>query len=111
MVGHPTVMAEAHRESVSIHPQLRLHPDLTVVTYQRTRVYLDRDAWEMLQPTGVLVMHVRPTGAERYVLALTLDELEDTFGEVKATASWSEARCYHFPNPPAAASRFRVYGR
>jgi hypothetical protein len=71
-------------------------------------VYLDRDAWEMLPPDGVLLMRVEPAGGPPFVLALTADELEAVFGEVRATASWRDARCYHFPTEPPAARAFVV---
>jgi hypothetical protein len=56
----------------------------------------------------VLLMRVEPTDGPPFVLALTADELEKVFGEVRATASWRDARCYHFPLEPPAASAFAV---
>ncbi len=111
MVGHPAVMAEAWRDGVGVHPQLRRHGELSVVAYRRPRVYLDRDGWEMLPGDGVLVMQVRPTGGGDFSLALTSGELADVFGEVRSTRSWDDAGCYHFPKVPAAAHRFRVARR
>jgi len=77
-------------------------------TYSRTRVYLDREAWEILPEDGVLLMRVRPTGGQRFALAFTADELEKTFGEVKQSDSWEVARCFHFPREPPAARAFLV---
>jgi hypothetical protein len=111
MVGHPAVIAEAWRDGVGVHPQLRPHGELSLVVYRRPRVYIDRDGWEMLPGGGVLVMQVRPTSSEAFSLALTPDELAGVFGEVRNTRSWEEARCYHFPRVPAAAHRFRVARR
>lgn len=108
MIGHPAFLAEAHREYDCVRPQKRVVDGLTIVTYSRPRVYLDRDAWEMLPDDGVLLMRVRPTGGTRFALALTAQELERTFGEVKQSRSWERARCYHFPTDPPAARAFFV---
>lgn len=78
------------------------------MSYRRTRVYLDRDAWEMLPDDGVLLMRGCPTYRAAFALAFTKDELENVFGEVRATRSWDEARCYHFPQDPPAIRSFRV---
>jgi len=69
-----------------------------IVVYSRTRVYLDRDAWEMLPPDAVLLMQMRPTDAVAYSLAFTAAELEAVFGEARRTRSWDQVRCYHFPS-------------
>ena len=108
MVEHPTVVAAARIWDSNRHPRLTERSGVRIVSYCRTRVYLDRDAWEMLPPDGVLLMRVQPTDAPRFVLALTADELEKVFGEVRATASWRDARCYHFPSEPPAAHAFVV---
>lgn len=108
MVAHPTVVAAARIWDSNRHPRLTNRSGVPIVSYCRTRVYLDRDAWEMLPPDGVLLMRVQPTDAPRFVLALTADELEKVFGEVRATASWRDARCYHFPTEPPAAHAFVV---
>ncbi|MGC9221710.1 MAG: hypothetical protein ACP5H2_10235 [Solirubrobacteraceae bacterium] len=81
---------------------------LTIATYSRPRVYLGRDAWEMLPEDGVPLMRVRPTDGDRFALAFTARELEQTFGEVRETQSWEEARCYHFPTDPPAVRAFLV---
>jgi hypothetical protein len=88
----------------------RVVDGLTIVTYSRPRVYLDRDAWEALPRDGVLLMHVRPTGGIRFALAFSSQELERTFGEVRDSKSWREQRCYHFPNDPLAVRAFLIGG-
>jgi hypothetical protein len=108
MVEHPTVVAAARIWDSNRHPRLTDRSGVRIVSYCRTRVYLDRGAWEMLPPDGVLLMRVEPSDAPRFVLALTADELEKVFGEVRATASWRDARCYHFPTEPPAAHAFVV---
>jgi hypothetical protein len=108
MVEHPTVVAAARIWDSHRNPRLTERSGVPIVSYCRTRVYLDRDAWEMLPPDGVLLMRVQPIDGPRFVLALTTDELEEVFGEVRATASWRDARCYHFPNEPPAAAAFVV---
>jgi hypothetical protein len=107
MAGHAAVVAEARRLH-DVHPRLVTRLRVKLVAYARTRVYVDRDAWEMLPDDGVLLMQVRPTGGTAYSLAFTSAELEAVFGEVRNTRSWDEARCYHFPKPPSAISAFRV---
>ena len=108
MTSHPAVLAEARRQYDGVRPQKREVEGQTIVTYSRTRVHLDREAWEMLPADGVLLIRVRPTGGEPFALALTAQELERTFGEVKATRSWEDAGCYHFPEPPPACAAFVV---
>ena len=108
MVSHPSVLLEARRDYNGVRPQERRVDGLTIVTYSRPRVYLDREAWELLPTDGVLLMRVRPTGGEPFALAFTALELEQTFGEVKESKSWETARCYHFPSEPPAARAFLV---
>src|SRR5947209_16544177 len=108
VVEHPTVVAAARIWNSNRHPRLTERSGVPIVSYCRTRVYLDRDAWEMLPANGVLLLRVDPTDGERFVLALTADELERVFGEVRSTASWRDARCYHFPTEPPAARAFVV---
>jgi len=108
MVEHPTDVAAARIWDSNRHPRLTERSGMPIVSYCRTRVYLDRDAWEMLPPDGVLLMRVQPTDGPRFVLALTVDELEKVFGEVRTTASWRDARCYHFTSEPPAAHAFVV---
>lgn len=108
MVDHPTVVAAARIWSSDRTPRLVERSGTPIVSYCRTRVYLDRDAWEMLPDDGVLLMRVQPTEGPRFVLALTADELDKVFGEVRATASWRDARCYDFPSEPPAARAFVV---
>jgi hypothetical protein len=108
MVDDPTVVAVAGIWDSGRHPRLTRRSGIPIVSYCRTRVYLDRDAWEMLPANGVLLMRVQPTDGTRYALAFTADELEKVFGEVRATASWRDARCYHFPSEPPAARAFLV---
>jgi hypothetical protein len=107
MINHPAVLTEARREYDGVKPHKRVVDGVTIVTYSRTRVYLDREAWEMLPADGVLLIRVRPTTGKKFALALTPRELEQTFGEVKLTASW-ETGCYHFPTDPPAATAFVV---
>jgi hypothetical protein len=108
MVGHPSVIAEA-RQPHGVSPQLVRRGDLSLVAYARTRVYVDRDAWEMLPAGGVLVMQVRDRdGVVEESYAFTADELTAVFGEVRVTRIWEQVRCYHFPKAPPAVTSFRV---
>jgi hypothetical protein len=75
---------------------------------RRTRVFVDRDGWEMLPDGGVLLIQVHPTGESPYALAFTARELERVFGRVRGTKSWDTVRHYHFPTAPAAVAAFRV---
>lgn len=106
-VSDPAVVAEA-RQVHGVDPRLVRRDGVSIIVYSRTRVYLDRDAWEMLPSDGVLLMQVRPTGEQPYSLAFTAAELAAVFGEVRSTKSWGQVRCYHFPKPPPAISAFRV---
>jgi hypothetical protein len=84
----------------------------TLVHYSRTRVWLDRDAWEALAAPGdVLVQRVRYPGRRPYTIALTRSELERVFGEVRESRSWDDVRCYHFQKEPPAIEAFRVASR
>jgi hypothetical protein len=105
LVDHPAVIAEAADKDRSRTPRRVVRDGLSIVTYCRPRVYLDRDAWEMLPADGVLLMRVEPTNRSGFTLALTAQELEPVFGEVRATGSWRDARYYHFPEPPPRSAR------
>ena len=107
MVSHPAVLGELDRQA-RIRPELRRRDGLPIVTYRRTRVHLDRDAWEMLPAGGVLLMRVHPANKPPFALAFTPEELDAVFGEVRSTVSWDRERCYHFPNEPPAIASFRV---
>lgn len=109
-VSHPAVLRLVAQGDPGTRPTRR-HLDGTVlVTYSATRVFLKRDAWELLPEDGILVQWIRPTGGTPWAMALTFRELERTFGEVRESESWEEARCYHFPVEPPAAKSFRVRG-
>lgn len=110
MVDHPAVLAETRRDNARPRPQLRQSEGLPIVVYQRPRVYVDRDAWEMLPADGVLLMRVCPALETAFDLVFTPAELENVFGEVRATRSWDDVRCYHFPSNPRAVDSFRVTG-
>ena len=108
MVDDPAVIAEARREDVSTKPQRVNRDGLTGVIYRRTRVYIDRQAWEMLADGGVFILQVRPTESAPFALAFTNAELEQVFGEARETPSWAKARNYSFPAPPDAVASFIV---
>jgi hypothetical protein len=108
MVDHPAVVAEAARAHPSSRAVERQFDGLKIVTYGSTRVHLDRRAWEMLSPDGVLLIRVQPSTGPGFALAFTADELAAVFGEVRETRSWETVRCYHFSKPPPAISSFRV---
>jgi hypothetical protein len=108
VVNHPTVLAEYTIAAAGRRPTLRVRDGMPIVSYTRSRVYLDREAWEMLAPDGVLLMRVTPPSAARFALALTRDELERTFGEVRDSDSWRTVCCYHFPQPPPAARAYMI---
>ena len=110
MVDHPAVIAETRRDNARTRAQLRHSDGLPIVLFQRPRVYVDRDAWEMLPPDGVLLMRVRPTHEAAFDLVFTPQELENVFGEVRDSASWDDVRCYHWKNEntPRAVASFRV---
>jgi len=108
MVDDPAVLAETRRDNARPRPRLRHRDGLAIVVYQRSRVYVDRDAWEMLPRDGVLLMRVRPSHEPAFDLVFTPDELENVFGEVRQTRSWQDVRCYHFPTNPRAIDSFRV---
>ncbi len=88
--------AEA-RQAHGVNPRLVTRQGVKIVVYSRTRVYLDRDAWDMLPADGVLLLQVRPPDGGAYSLAFTAAELAAVFGEVRSTRSWDQARCYHLP--------------
>lgn len=81
-----------------------------LVHYSRPRLFLDRNAWELLEQTeDVLVQRIRPEHEPPFTIALTKSELENVFGSVRQTRSWDDVRCYHFPQLPPAVDSFRVH--
>ena len=108
VVAHADVLACIAQGPPGTRPERRTVGSTTIVTYRRARVWLDRDAWEMLPEHGVLVQWIVPTTGPSWVMALTRRELIDVFGEVVGSGSWEQYRCWHFPQPPKAAASFRV---
>jgi hypothetical protein len=108
MVDHPAVLAETRRHHGPGPAQLRHSDGLPIVVYERRRVWVDRDAWEMLPVDGALLMRVRPTKEPAFDLVFTPQELENVFGEVRDTGSWDKLRYYHFPNNPRSIDSFLV---
>lgn len=105
MAGHPAWWLSS---SEGPRPQLRGRDGVPIVTWRWSRVNLHREAWEMLPSGGILRMRVTPTHRQAFALALTPEELEAVFGEVRSTENWESHRWYHFPKDPPAISVFRV---
>jgi hypothetical protein len=105
----PEVLALAAGSDPGTTPRIVRRAGRTLAHYSRTRMYLDRDAWEALtSEDDVLVLRIRPKGDVPFTVALTRRELERVFGSVRETASWDRVRCYHFPMLPPAVEAFRV---
>lgn len=108
-VSLPFVAALAAGPDPGPHPQVHREGGRTFAHYSRTRLYLDRDAWETLtKRDDVLVQRIRVTGEAPFTVAITRAELDRVFGDVRQTASWEDVRCYHFPKLPLAVDAFRV---
>lgn len=108
-IALPEVVALASGPDPGTKPIVSNRQGRTFVRYSRTRVWLDRDAWEALtKPDDVLVQRVRYPGKPIYAVALTRSELETVFGEVRHSESWNTVRCYHFPVEPPAIRSFRI---
>lgn len=108
VVRHPAVLELLSRGDPGTRPKVHFVKRTRLVAYSSTRVFMKRDAWEMLPADGILVQWIRPSGETPWAIAMTRTELEDVFGEVQESDSWEEARCYHFPQVPPAARAFRV---
>ncbi len=108
VVQHPAVLELVGRGDPGTRPRLHIVQGRTIVAYSSTRVFMKRDAWEMMPADGLLVQWIRPKGETPWAIAFTRAELEDVFGEVQESESWEEARCYHFPQVPEATRSFRV---
>jgi hypothetical protein len=108
VVDDPEILALADGPDPGTRPRRRALGRNVVVTYSATRVNLKRDAWEMLAPGDVLVVRIRPQGEPHWTIAMTLDELEHSFGEVKQTRSWENPRWYNFRKVPPAALSYVV---
>lgn len=61
MAGAAAVIAEA-RQAHGVDPRLVTRQAVEIVVYPRARVYLDRDAWEMLPSDGVFRLVVNLGG-------------------------------------------------
>jgi hypothetical protein len=108
-VALPEVLALASARDPSTIPTPTRSAGRLFVHYSRPRLYLDRDAWEMLDAPGdVLVQRIRPSNENAFTIAITRTELERVFGEVRETRSWDDVRCYHFPVLPPAVQSFVV---
>lgn len=107
-VDHPAVQALLRRGDPGTRPRRHVVGGTRVVAYSAARVYMKRDAWEMMQPGDLFVQYIRPAGEQPWAIALVRSELEAVFGEVRDSRSWDDIRCYHFPKPPPAVASFRV---
>jgi hypothetical protein len=69
-------------------------------------MWIDRKAWEMRPPDGILIVKIRQPGLPIH-LCISLDELETAFADVKKSRScWEGLRHYHWPRLPRAAYSF-----
>lgn len=107
-VNDPVIRTVAEEPDPGSEPARREIYGRTIITYSRTRLYFDRNAWDALPAKGVLVLRIRPRKQKAFALALTKWEMETCFGEVCQTKSWERHRCYHFAMLPPAAEAFRV---
>ena len=108
VVRHPAVLAFVAKGDLGTRPKRHVVQDQRIVAYSSTRVYMKRDAWELMEPGDLFVQWIRPKFEEPWALAMTRTELEKVFGEVQQSDSWETVRGYHFPSEPAAARAFRV---
>ena len=110
LVDDPKIVALAADTDPGPRPKrLCLQDGRIVVTYSRTRFYLDRLGWELLPEDGVFLPRIRKTGQQSLTtFAFTKRELESTFGRVRSTASWDDKRCYHYRNVPTATRPFCI---
>ncbi len=108
VVRHPAVLAFAAKGDPGTRPQRHVVQDQRIVAYSSTRVYMKRDAWELMKPGDLFVQWIRPKSEQPWALAMTRAELEEVFGEVQQSDSWEGVRGYHFPGEPPAARAFRV---
>lgn len=104
----PAIMALAGGPDPGREPVKTIVNGRAVFHYSKTRLHLDRKAWEALPPNGILAIRIEPRGKAPFTLALTRQELEATFGEVRKTNAWNTDRGYQFPKLPPAAEAFRV---
>jgi hypothetical protein len=108
-VDLPAVRALAQGSDPGTQPVVSRGGERRLVHYRRSRLYLDRGAWEaLLSPQDVLVQRICPADGPAVTIALTREELERVFGEVRTTRSWEDVRCTHFPVLPPAVGAFRV---
>ncbi len=108
VVRHPAVLAFVAKGDPGTRPKRHVVQHQRIVAYSATRVTMKRVAWEMMEPGDLFVQWVRPTGEEAWAFAMTRAELEEVFGQVRETVSWSRDEFYNFPSEPAAARAFRV---
>jgi hypothetical protein len=105
MAGDAAVISEA-RQTHRVDPQLITRQGVKIVVYSRARVYLDRDAWEMLPADGVLLMQVRPADDVDYSLAFTASELGGGVRRSPEHAQPGSRALLPLPKPPPAISAF-----
>jgi hypothetical protein len=105
---HPFVLQICSNAELTTKPQRFDDGALTVLAYSRTRLHIDRNAWEALPPDGVLLLRIRAESGVPLHFCASRSELDTVFGEVRQTPSWDKYRYYSFPELPPATKSFLV---
>lgn len=108
-VDLPQVRALAAGPDPGNSPKILREGGRVFAHYRRSRLHLDRSAWESLPSAqDVLVLRIAADGEAPFTIAMTRAELDRVFGEVRLTESWETVRYYSFPKLPPAVAAFRV---
>ena len=107
-INHPSVLNLCSRATLTTEPQRFDDGAITVLAYSRTRLHLDREAWEALPSNGVSLVRICGEDAPPLHFCASRDELDAVFGEVRQTDSWDTYRFYSFRSLPPAARAFFV---
>jgi hypothetical protein len=107
-VDHPYVLHLCADADLTTTPQRFSDGTLTVLAYCRTRLDINRKAWETLPADGVLLVRIRQSSGLRLHFCASRSELDAVFGEVRETPSWDKYRHYSFPDLPQGAKSFLI---
>ena len=106
--NHQFVIHLCSNAELTARPQLFRDGTLKVLAYSRTRLHIDRSAWEALPPDGALLLRIRSESGPPAHFCASRNELDAVFGEVRQTPSWDRYRHYSFRELPPAARSFLV---
>jgi hypothetical protein len=108
VIAHPAVLNVTANYTPGTEPTSLCIDGQQIVTYTRTRLTIDRGAWERLSASGIWLQKIQPRGLAATWVAMTKAEMGTIFESVFNTQSWRTVKSYNFRVFPPALRAFVV---